>query len=140
MWKMSKNTSIYNCRIYWIFSSIKCRKTSKFERPIQMKKKTSTEIWWHAHLKKGIHKFYVRKVLEENLVTHERFDFITVSDYEGYVYIIHMFIWVFNKTLEPWKYFLGGMGGGGRLWPILEHVLSLVNNISSNFCLTTINK
>lgn len=61
-------------------------------------------------------------------------DLILLSDYEGYVYIIHMFIWVFNKILEPWKYFF--LGGG----PILEHVLSLVNNFSSNFCLTTINK
>lgn len=40
-------------------------------------------------------------------------DLILLSDYEGYVYIIHMFIWVFNKTLEPWKYFFGGMGGVG---------------------------
>lgn len=42
-------------------------------------------------------------------------DLILLSDYEGYVYIIHMFIWVFNKTLEPWKYFLGGWGGGETL-------------------------
>lgn len=40
-------------------------------------------------------------------------DLILLSDYEGYVYIIHMFIWVFNKILEPWKYFF--LGGGGRL-------------------------
>lgn len=35
-------------------------------------------------------------------------DLILLSDYEGYVYIIHMFIWVFNKILEPWKYFFWG--------------------------------
>lgn len=39
-------------------------------------------------------------------------DLILLSDYEGYVYIIHMFIWVFNKILEPWKFFFGGEGGG----------------------------
>lgn len=36
-------------------------------------------------------------------------DLILLSDYEGYVYIIYMFIWVFNKIFELWKYFfLGG--------------------------------
>lgn len=39
-------------------------------------------------------------------------DLILLSDYEGYVYIIYMFIWVFNKIFELWKYFLGGWGGG----------------------------
>lgn len=40
-------------------------------------------------------------------------DLILLSDYEGYVYIIHMFIRVFNKILEPWKYFF--LGGGETL-------------------------
>lgn len=38
-------------------------------------------------------------------------DLILLSDYEGYVYIIYMFIWVFNKIFELWKYFF--LGGGG---------------------------
>lgn len=37
-------------------------------------------------------------------------DLILLSDYEGYVYIIYMFIWVFNKIFELWKYFF--LGGG----------------------------
>lgn len=37
-------------------------------------------------------------------------DLILLSDYEGYVYIIYMFIWVFNKIFELWKYFFWGGG------------------------------
>lgn len=43
-------------------------------------------------------------------------DLILLSDYEGYVYIIHTFIWVFNKILEPWKYFFLGGGDFDQSW------------------------
>lgn len=41
-----------------------------------MKKKLVLKFDGMHTEKKRVHKFYVRKVLEENLVTHERFDFI----------------------------------------------------------------
>lgn len=56
-----------------------------------MKKKISIEIWWYVYLKKGIYKFYVWKVFEENLVIYERFDFIKwlwrLCIYNLYVYL-----------------------------------------------------
>lgn len=79
-----------------------------------MKKKLVLKFDGMHTEKKGYISFMFERYLKK-IQLHMK-DLILLSDYEGYVYIIHMFIWVFNKILEPWKYFFWGGGDFDQSW------------------------